>query len=145
MAIVAHAYPQAVQKLATKQLNLSTDSLKVLLLASYTAASSHATMADVLAAATEASGTGYTSGGQALSSVSVATSGNLTTLTCANPTWPTSTITAAYAVFYDAQGGTNSSNIPLVYWDFGGSQASAAGTFTIGINASGLLQWSSTF
>lgn len=145
MAVTSHAFPQAVQKLATKSLNLSSDSLKAMLLASYTAASSHATMADVLGAGTEATGTGYTSGGQALASVSLSTTGSVTTLTCSNPTWTSSTITAAYAVFYDAAGGTNSTNIPLVYWDLGGSQASAAGTFTLGISATGLLTWTSTF
>lgn len=116
-----------------------------MLLAAYTPSSAHATMADVLAAATEASGTGYTAGGQALSGVSLSTSGSVTTLTCSNASWPSSTITAAFAVFYDAAGGTNATNYPLVYWDFGGSQASAAGTFTLGISASGLLTWTSTF
>lgn len=134
-----------MQSLATKQLSLSTDSLKVLLLASYTGSSGHATMADVLGAGTEASGTGYTAGGQALVSVSLTTSGTVTTLTCSNPTWPSSTITAAHAVFFDAQGGTNSTNVPLVWWDLGSNQASAAGAFTLGISASGLLQWSSSF
>jgi hypothetical protein len=131
--------------LATKAVNLSTDALKVMLLASYTPANTHVTMTDVLAAGTEATGTAYTAGGLALTSVSLTTSAAVTTLTCANPSWAASTITAAYAVFYDSSGGTNATNFPIVYWDFGGSQSSSNGTFTLTINASGLYQVTSSF
>lgn len=144
MALSAHVYPEAQQSLASKALNLSSDSLKVLLMASYTFATSHATMTAVKAAGTEASGTGYTAGGVALTGVSLSTSGEVTTLTCTSPSWGSSTITAAYAVFYDAQGGTDATNVPLVYWDFGGSQSSTAGTFTLTINASGLLTFTAS-
>lgn len=138
MAVTAHAYPQTQQKLGTKTLNLSSDSLKVMLLSAYTFANTHATMADVLAAGTEVTGTGYTAGGQALSSVTFATSGTVTTLDSADPSWGASTITASFAVFYDAAGGTNSTNIPICYWDFGGAQSSSSGSFTLTLNASGL-------
>lgn len=144
MAVTAHAYPQLQQKLATKSANLSTDSLKVMLFSAYTFANTHATLTDVKAAGTEASGTGYTAGGQALTSVNLTTSGTTTTLTCANPTWPTSTITAAFAVFYDASGGTDATNLPIVYWDLGGSQSSSSGSFTLTINGSGLYQVTSS-
>jgi hypothetical protein len=138
MAVTAHAFPQFDQKLGTKAVNLSTDSLKVMLLTAYTYANSHTTMTDVLAAGTETSGTGYTTGGQALTSVTLTTSALVTTLTCANPSWAASTITAAFAVFYDAQGGTNATNFPFAYWDFGGSSSSSSGAFTLTINGSGL-------
>lgn len=138
MAVTAKTYPQFQQKLGTKLANLSTDSLKVMLLSSYTWANTHATMTDVLAAGTEATGTAYTAGGVALTSVTITTSGTVTTLTCANPAWAASTITASYAVFYDSQGGTNATNYPICYWDFGGAQSSAAGAFTLTVNGSGL-------
>lgn len=138
MAVTAHSYPQFEQKLGTKSSNLSTDSLKVMLLTAYTFANTHATMTDVLGAGTETSGTGYTAGGLALTSVTFTTSATVSTLTCANPAWTTSSITAAFAVFYDAQGGTNTTNFPICYWDFGGSSTSSAGTFTLTINGSGL-------
>lgn len=140
MSVTSFAYPQVQQKLATKAVNLSTDSLKVMLLTGYTFAATHATMADVLAAGTEATGTAYTAGGQALTSVTLATSGQVTTLDCADPSWAASSITAAFAVFYDAAGGTDSTNFPICYWDLGGSQTSAAGAFTLTINASGLYR-----
>lgn len=144
MAVVAHSYPQAQQKMGTKAVNLSTDSLKVMLLTAYTFTNTHATMTDVLAAGTETSGTGYTAGGQALTSVAFTTTGTVTTLTAANPSWAASTITAAFAVFYDAAGGTNATNYPFCYWDFGGSSSSSAGAFTLTVNGSGLYQITSS-
>lgn len=138
MAVTAKTYPQFEQKVATKNVNLSSDTLKVMLLTAYTFATTHATMTDVVGAGTETSGTGYTAGGQALTSVTLSTSGTVTTLTCANPSWASSSITAAFAVFYDAQGGTNSTNYPFVTWDFGGSSSSSSGAFTLTINGSGL-------
>lgn len=144
MAVTAHTYPQVQQKMGTKAVNLSSDSLKVMLLTAYTFANTHATMADVLGAGTEASGTGYTAGGQALTGVTFTTSGTTTTLTCANPSWSASTITAAFAVFYDAAGGTSATNYPFCYWDFGGSSSSSAGAFTLTVNGSGLYQITSS-
>lgn len=116
-----------------------------MLLSAYTPSNAHTTMTDVLGAGTEASGTGYTAGGQALTGVTLSTTGTVTTLTCANPSWANSTITASFAVFYDAAGGTNATNFPIVYWDLGGAQSSSAGAFTLTINASGLYQVTSSF
>lgn len=138
MTVTAHFFPKTQEALAKGEANLSTDSLKVMLLSTYTFSNTHATMADVKAAGTEATGTAYTAGGQALTSVTVATSGSVTTLDCADPSWAASTITAAYAVFYDAAGGTDAANLPICYWDLGGSQSSSDGAFTLTINASGL-------
>lgn len=122
-----------------KRLDVSADSLKVMLLSAYTYANTHATMADVLGAGTEATGTAYVAGGQALTGVTLSSSGLVTTLTCTSPSWSSSTITAAFAVFYDAQGGTNATNYPICYWDFGGNQSSSNGAYTLTINASGLV------
>lgn len=139
MAVTAVTFPQFQQKAGTKLVNVSTDSLKVMLLSAYTFANTHATMADVVAAGTEISGTGYTAGGQALTSVSFSTTGTVTKLTCANPAWTTATLTNVnYAVFFDAAGGTNATNYPICYWNLGGAQSVTGGTFTLTINASGL-------
>ena len=130
--------------MATEVVNLSSDSLKVLLLTSYTYADSQATITNVLAAGTETSGTGYIAGGMALTSVSVSTTGLVTTINCANVVWATAAFSAAYAIFYDAQGGTNSTSYPFTYWDFGGSVSATAGTFQLTINASGLATLTSS-
>lgn len=143
MAVTAKTFPQFAQKLATKTVNLSTDSLKVMLLSSYAYANTQTSIADVLAAGSEVTGAGYTAGGQALSSVTLSTSGAVTTLDAADVSWASSTITAAYAVFFDAVGGTNATNYPFCYWDFDGSQSSSAGTFTLTLSASGLYSFTS--
>ena len=144
MAVTAHVYPQFQQKMATKAVNLSTDPLKVMLVNGGSFDNTDVTIADVKANAgfVEASGTGYTAGGAALASVTLTTSGNVTTLTCANPAWSSSTISATGAVFYDAVGGTDATNFPIVYWDFGGTVSDTSGNFTLTINASGL--WTDT-
>lgn len=144
MAVTAHVYPKFQEAVAKKTVNLATDSLKVMLLSAYTFANTHASMTDVKGAGTEASGTGYTTGGQALTSVTVSTSGTVTTFDAADPAWASSSIAANTAVFYDAQGGTDSTNIPIAYWDLGGTQTSASGTFTLTINASGIVTFTAS-
>lgn len=144
MAVTAHVYPKFQETAIKKGVNLATDSLKVALFSAYTFANTHASMTDVKGAGTEASGTGYTAGGQALASVTVSTSGTVTTFTCANPSWSSSSISAAYAVFYDAQGGTDATNIPIAYWDFGGTQTSSSGAFTLTINGSGVATFTAS-
>ena len=140
MAVTPHVFPQAVQRLlADKSMDLNTDSLKVMLLSAYTWSNAHSTITAVKAAGTEATGTGYTAGGATLAGVTVATSGLVTTLDCNDVTWTTSTVSAAHAVFYDAQGGTDATNYPLVHWDLGGTQSTTAGTFSLTISGSGLL------
>jgi hypothetical protein len=138
VAVTAFTFPQVQQKLATKAVNLSTDSLKVMLLTAYTFSNTHATITNVKAAGTETTGTGYTAGGVALSSVTLATSGAVTTLDAADPSWTTATFSAAYAVFYDAAGGTDATNFPICYWNLGGTQSVTAGTFTLTLSASGI-------
>ena len=140
MAVTAHTFTKFNDSLTNKLVNLSSDTLKVMLLSSYTAGQdTHQFVSDVLGAGTEVTGTGYTAGGQALTSVSLSDSGHVRTLTCANPSWTSSTITAAYAVFYDSTPGSNATNPVICYWDFGGNFTDTSGTFTLTINGSGLV------
>jgi hypothetical protein len=113
-----------------------------MLLSAYTVGSTQDTakfVSDVLGVATEASGTGYTAGGQTLASVTWAASGHVYTLDCADPTWASSTVSAAYALFYDSTPGSNATNPVLCYWDLGGTFTSTASPFTLQVNASGVL------
>ena len=114
MAVTAHSYTKLALSLATKKIDFTADTLKVMLLSSYTVGTTQDTaqfVSDVLAVATEASGTGYTSGGVALSSPTFTASGHVYTLTTGtNPSWSSSTISAAYALFYDSAPGTNATN-----------------------------------
>ena len=152
MAVSAHVYPSLSLNGLKKTLNASTDTLEVLLIASGTytwnsTAQGHTTVASFLAgsgsgALTEVStsGTGYTR--QSLTSVTLTDSLLVTTLDCANPSWSSATLSALYALFFDnSVGGTDSTNQVLGYWDFGAAQSVVSTTFTIGVNAGGLLTW----
>lgn len=146
MPAAFHTYPQYIQKVAnaTAKANSGTPAYRVILLTSYTYANTHATLADVLAAGTEvATGGGYTtggfSGGLALASPSMTTSAFVFTFTSASPSWSTATISAAHAVFFDAQSSaSNATAFPIAHWDFGGTFASTSGTFALTVNASGI-------
>ena len=155
MAVTAHAFPSLSLNGLKKTLNASTDTLEVLLIASgsYTwnsTSQAHAHVSDFLAgsgtgALTEVStsSTGYTR--LALTSVSLADSTTVTTLTCANPSWTSASFGTVYACFFDnSVGGTDSTNQLLCYWDFGSPQSVLTTTFTISINAAGLVTWTTS-
>jgi hypothetical protein len=164
MTVTAHLFPSAQQEMGTKLLELATDNLFILLVATGTfnwVASSQAytTVADFLTnaglsaggAVTEVSTSGTAYARQALSGVTLATAGLVTTLGCANPTWAAATITSLYAAFFDAgAGGSGASandattNKLLCYWDFGGAQASSAGTFEVQVNGGGLCTFTAS-
>lgn len=77
----------------------------------------------------EASGTGYTSGGLALSGRATSLSGTTAVLTFTNPSWASSSISAIGAIIYNATQG----NKAVAVYDFGGTVTSTNGTFTITI------------
>lgn len=121
-------------------ISLLSDSIYMLLLTnSYTPAAGHSTLADLgtwtgSAPGYEASGTGYTSGGQALASRSIAvdSTNHRGYFTSNQVQWTSATITAAYAVLYKRVGGSMASTDPLVgVYDFGGNKSSSSGNFTI--------------
>lgn len=143
MAVTAHSYTKSGLSLATKLIN-TTDTFKVMLLSAYTVGTTQDTaqfVSDILGVATEASGTGYTAGGQALVSPTFTESGHVYTLTSStNPSWNAAggALAAAYALFFDSTPGTNASNPVLCYWDLGGTQTATNGTFTLTLSGSGL-------
>lgn len=142
MAVTAHTYTKLAKSLVDKIADLDSDTLKVALFSAYTVGSTQDTaqfFVDITGVGTESSGTGYTAGGQALTSVTYTASGHVYTLTCANPVWTTSTITASYAVFYDSTPGTAGTNPLICYWDLGGAQSSTAASFTLTIAGTGIL------
>ena len=56
-----------------------------------------------------------------------------------DPSWASSTITARGAVIYQSNGGASSGDPLICYLDFGSDQSSSNGSFTINLNAEGLL------
>jgi len=90
--------------------------------------------------AAEITGTGYSAGGATVSSPTFTAGGSNNTVatwtSASNPQWTSSTFTANQAIFYESSASTYQL---ICFWDFGGSVSVSAGTFTLSINASGLL------
>lgn len=87
----------------------------------------------------EVSGTGYTSGGEIITSKTITTSDNVLTLDFENVSWTSSTFDATGAVLY-LDTGTPSTSPLMTYIHFDGETLSPNdGTLTITINASGFL------
>lgn len=122
----------------TKAIDLAGDTFKMALVtSSYTADfDAHDEWADV--SANEASGTGYTAGGQALTTVTFSGSSGTLTFDCDDVSWTSSTISsAAAAVIYDD---TVAGDPLLVYLDFGGTfSTGGSSTFKVTIPASGVF------
>lgn len=75
----------------------------------------------------EVTGTGYTAGGNTLTSVTPTSSGTTAYVDFADTTWENATITANGALIYNA----NSSNASCVVLAFGSDKTSSNGSFSI--------------
>ena len=78
-------------------------------------------------ATNEVSGTGYSAGGQALTTVAPTSSGTTAYLDFNDETWTSSTITARGALIYNS----DQSNKSVAVLDFGSDKTSTAGDFTV--------------
>jgi hypothetical protein len=136
-------YGQFLSQALNKEIDWDTDTIKVALLTnSYTAdQDSHNYFDDV--STYEVSGaTGYTSGGNTLTNkTNTYNSGtNTIVLDADDTTWSSSTITARYAVIYDASPATNATRPLIGYVDFGSDQSSSNGNFTITWDSTGIVR-----
>ena len=75
----------------------------------------------------EATGTGYTAGGNTLTNVTPTSSGTTAYTDFADTTWSTATITASGALIYNS----SASDASVAVLDFGADKTSTAGDFTI--------------
>jgi hypothetical protein len=75
----------------------------------------------------EATGTGYTTGGNTLTNVTPTSSGTTAFTDFADTTWSTATITASGALIYNS----SASDASVAVLDFGADKTSTAGDFTI--------------
>jgi len=134
-------YGSVIAKAFNKEIDFDTDTIKVALVtSSYTPnQDTHDYFDDV--SSNEVSGTGYTAGGNTLANKSVTyTSGtNVTKFDADDTSWTSSTITARYAVIYDASPGSNATRPLIAYVDFGSDQSSSNGTFSIVWDAAGIF------
>lgn len=125
-----------------KEIDLDTDDIKVALLDSAYVPDqdAHDYFDDV--SVNEVTGTGYTAGGASLATKTVTydAANNVVIFDADDVTWANSTITARYAVVYDASGGTAATNPLIGYVDFGSDQSSSNGNFTITWDATGIVR-----
>jgi hypothetical protein len=136
-------YGQFIQAAFNKEIDFDTDTIKVALLTNaYTPdQDAHNYFDDVVA--NEVSGaTGYTAGGNTLANKTVTYSAGTNTLVldADDVTWASSTITARYAVVYDASPATNATRPLIGYVDFGSDQSSSNGNFTITWDSTGIVR-----
>ena len=95
----------------------------------YTSSANLSAATTTYSTSNEASGAGYTAGGQAVTVSVVPTStGTTAFLSFADVTWDTTTITARGALIYKADGVTNPA---IAVIDFGEDKQTNAGNFTI--------------
>jgi hypothetical protein len=139
MAVTAFLYGSFPAKLANKEIDFDTDTVKVSLHTStyVPAQDTHDYFNDVT---NEVVGTGYTAGGATLGTKTVTyTAGtNTQAFDAADTSWATSTITARYAVVYVSTGVSTTS--PLIgYIDFGADVSTTGGTFQITWDAAGIF------
>ena len=110
--------------------DLDTHSIKLALIkatptGTYNAATTN--YSDVTGNSDEASGTGYTAGGQVLDSVTISTDGNTAIIDIADEVFTSATISADGCIIYN----TSASNAAIAVIDFGGTKTSTNGDFTI--------------
>lgn len=142
MAITVTLYNHTAARFADGS-NAVGDTYKVKLLSAATFDATHTTLAAT--GGTEATtGTGYTAGGQALTSVIVSTVSNDAVFDSDDVTWNAAggLITASYAILYNA---TDANDPPVAFIDFGEERSAGSGTvFSIQWNAAGIFTWTVT-
>jgi hypothetical protein len=138
MAVSAKIYSKYFLSVNAATINWGSDSIKVMLCTStYTPVQgTHQFKSDIT---NEVTGTGYTATGVALGTKTNTTSGLVATFDAADTSWAASTITARYAVVYDATPATDATRPLILYVDFGADVISSGGTFTITWDSLGLF------
>jgi hypothetical protein len=140
MAVTISLYNHTAKRFASGE-NAASDTFKVKLLTAATFNASHTTLAAT--GGTEvSSGTGYTTGGAALTGVAVTTvTTNDAKFDADDASWTASSgpITASFGILYND---SDADDPPVAFIDFDGSQTAGDGTdFLIVWNADGIFTW----
>lgn len=147
MAVTGHVFPEYFQGVAAGNINMSGGTWKIALgnaagpITLATAGISTAKLfTDWTAIVAEITGTGYTAGGVTVASPTFTIGGTnnsvMTFTSATTPTWSSATFSANQAVLYQSSASTTQL---ACFWDFGGTVPVTSSTFTLTINASGLL------
>lgn len=100
-------------------------------LALYTSSATLDATTTAYSATNEASGTGYSAGGAALTNVTPTTSSTTALTDFADVTFSSSTITARGALIYNSSTTAGTANRAVLVLDFGSDKSSSSGDFTI--------------
>ena len=130
MAITTAMCTSFKQQLLNKEHDLNTDTIKLALIkaspsGTYGAATTN--YSDVTGNSDEASGTGYSAGGQTLDSGTISTSGTTAFVDFADEVFVDATMSADGALIYNA----SKANRAIATFDFGGTVTSTSGDYTI--------------
>lgn len=128
------------KSLLNKEIDFDTDNIKIMLLTNaYTFdQDTHQYKSSIT---NEVSGTGYTAGGQTLTSVTVTydTATNTIKLDAADPSWTGSTLTGVRkAVIYDSTPGTDATRPLIAYLESDADLSTTSGTLSITFDAAGI-------
>lgn len=104
--------------------DLDTDTIKIAL---FTNSATLSAATTAYSTTNEVSGTGYTAGGETMTTPVISTSGTTAFIDFADVTWSSATITARGALIYNA----DKANRAIAVLDFGGDKTSTNGDFTI--------------
>lgn len=93
----------------------------------------------------EIAGGGYSAGGVSLASKTITTTQNVLNLDAGvDPSWTSATFTARRAVYYDDSGATDADKVILSWVDFGQDESVTNGTFTLQLDADGVVKITAT-
>ncbi|WP_159840229.1 hypothetical protein [Nocardia sp. CY41] len=128
------------KSLLNKEIDFDTDNIKIMLCTnSYTFdQDTHQYKSSIT---NEVSGTGYTAGGQTLTSVTVTYDAptNTIKLDAADPSWTGSTLTGVRkAVIYDSTPGTDATRPLIAYLESDADLSTTSGTLSITFDAAGI-------
>jgi hypothetical protein len=104
--------------------DLDTDTIKIAL---YTSSATLGASTTAYSTTNEVTGTGYTAGGNTLTSPAISLDGTTAIVDFADSTWSGATITARGALVYNA----SKSNKAIAVLDFGADKSSSDGAFTV--------------
>ena len=100
-------------------------------IALFTSSASLGASTTAYADSNQASGTGYSAGGNTLTNVTPTTSSTTALVGFADTTWSSSTITARGALIYNSSTTAGSANRAVAVLDFGTDKTTSSGDFTI--------------
>ena len=130
MAITQAMCTSFKAEILDEQHDLVADTLKIAL---FTSSANLGASTTAYSTSNEVSGTGYSAGGETLTSKAVSTTGTTAHFDAAVPTWTSASFTARGALIYNS---TNSDKAIAVL-DFGGDFTVSSGTFKIIFPAAG--------